>query len=218
MAFRLHQRERTRGRADERARIGEALVALCYEQGFAAVTAEDLCARAGVEQPTFEAEYDDLEDCFCQVLEVQRDDFFAYLERAVARAGGERWADRVRAVAYGLLHYLRAERPRTHFLTVELNQAGERATLIWTETIVKPLFDLIDEGRREPGAPTSLTRATAEQVGGGIFAQIYAATGSGEAELPDPRVPELMYAVVLPYLGSEAAAAELKIPPPDLPE
>lgn len=220
MASHPQQRADARIRASERERIGKALIDLCFERGFAQVTAEGLCARAEVDRPVFDAQYADLEDCFCQTLEAERDDFFAYLDRTVALTGSERWADRVRAVAYGLLHYLRADRARTHFLTVELNQAGERATLIWTETILKPLVDLIDEGRREPGAPTSLTRATAEQVGGGIFAQIYAATGGGERHLPDPPiVPELMYAVVLPYLGSVAAAEELTAPPPsDLPE
>lgn len=215
MASHPQQRAHARIGASERERVRSALIGLSFKRGFAQVTVDDLCERAEVDRPVFAAQYADLEDCFCQTLEAERDDFFAYLDRAVAVAGAERWADRVRAVAYGLLRYLRADRARTHFLTVELNRAGERATLIWTETILKPLFDLIDEGRCEPGAPASLTRATAEQVGGGIFAQIYAATGGGEPHLPDaPIVPELMYAVVLPYLGPEAAAEELKAPPP----
>jgi AcrR family transcriptional regulator len=217
MAIHAQHREHAFARAGERERIGAALIDLCLERGFPAVTVEDLCARAEVPLALFEAEYDGLEDCFCQTLEAQRDDFFDYLDRAVAVTKAERWADRVRTVAYGLLRYLRDDRARAHFLTVELNRAGERAMLIWTETIVKPLFDLIDEGRREPGAPASLTRATAEQVGGGIFARIYAATGKGELDLPGRQVvPQLMYTVVLPYLGAQAAAEELAAPPPPL--
>lgn len=134
----------------------------------------------------------------------ERDRFFAYLDRALV--GRPRWVDRLRAVAYVLLRYLRADPGRTRVLTVELYRAGERATRIWSETIARRLFDLIDEGRQELADPESLSRATAEAVGGGIFASIYGAVGS-DASLPAESkiVPEMMYAAVLPYLGASPA-------------
>jgi AcrR family transcriptional regulator len=200
------------GAADERFR--RALVDLCFEVGYPRLTLPMLLERAGFGEEEFHRCFDNLEDCFCQTLETHRDDFFAYLGRAMSLAEPESWADRLRAVAYGLLRFLQADPVRTHFLTVELGRAGERATLIWTETIVKPLFELIDEGRTaHPDIPT-LTRSTADAVGGGILLQILAAVEKGDLEDGERAVPQLMYSAVLPYVGPEEAEKELYIPAP----
>lgn len=200
------------GAGDERFR--RAMVDLCFEVGYPQLTLPMLLERAELGEEDFNRRFDDLEDCFCQTLEAHRDEFFAYLGRAMARAEPEDWADRLRAVAYGLLRFLQADPVRTHFLTVELGRAGERATLIWTETIVKPLFDLIDEGRTARSEEAPLTRSTADAVGGGILLQILAAVEKGDLEGGEQVIPQLMYSAVLPYLGPGAAEAELHIPPP----
>jgi hypothetical protein len=77
------------------------------------------------------------------------------------------------------------------------------------------LADLIDVGRGEPGAPPSLTRVTAEALGGAIFHEIGLA-GARRGTLPPESelVPMLMYSAVLPYAGADSAAEELRIPPP----
>jgi AcrR family transcriptional regulator len=204
-----------RAKNQQRALVDDALLELCYERGFAAITVEALCERAGTEQADFERRFESLEDCLCQTLEALRDDFFAYLDCCLA--GQDRWVDRLRTIAYGLLRYLRADQARTHFLAVELHLAGERATLIWTETILGPLLDRIDEGRVESGSSAALSRSTAEAIGGSIFSRIHVAAAGGEVFEDDELVPQLMYMAVLPYLGEEAARAELSAPAPSDP-
>jgi AcrR family transcriptional regulator len=81
------------------------------------------------------------------------------------------------------------------------------------EAEVQELVELIDEGRGEPEAPRSLTRVTAEALGGAIFHELSLAARAGappESEL----VPGLMYLAVLPYAGVDAATEELRTPPP----
>jgi hypothetical protein len=80
------------------------------------------------------------------------------------------------------------------------------------EAEVEGLVDLIDKGRVEPRAPVTLTRATAEALGGAILHELCLGSraGSAEAEL----IPGLMYVAVLPYVGVEVAAEELNTPPP----
>jgi AcrR family transcriptional regulator len=190
------------------------MVDLCFKVGYPQLTLAMLLEGAGLGEEEFHRCFDDLDDCFCQTLEAHRDDFFAYLGRAMALAEPESWADRLRAVAYGLLRFLRADPARTHFLTVELGRFGERATLIWTETIVKPLFELIDEGRAARPDRGSVTRSTADAVGGGILLQILAAVENGDLAEGERAVPQLMYSAVLPYLGPAEAEKELHVPPP----
>jgi AcrR family transcriptional regulator len=196
--------------AEERDRLLRAMLDLSVERGFRNIDLPALLEHAGVDEAAFHRHFGDLEDCFVAKLEEERDEFFRQLHLAVE--GKVLWVDRLRSAAYGLLRFLRADPKRRHFLTAELSGAGERATRVWTETIVKPLFDLIDEGRGEGDRPDSQTRATAEAVGGGIFAQINTAAERGT--LDEAAVPKLMYAAVLPYLGADAAAKELTIPPP----
>jgi AcrR family transcriptional regulator len=199
------------------ARFRRAMVDLCFEVGYERLTLPMLLERAALGEEEFDRCFEDLEDCFCQTLEAHRDEFFAYLGRAIDLAEPECWADRLRAVAYGLLRYLRADPARTHFLTVELNRAGERPTLIWTETIVKPLFDLIDEGRSARPDSASPTRSMADAVGGGILLRIIVAAENGDLREGERVVPQLMYSAVLPYLGPVAAEEELHAAPPPAP-
>jgi hypothetical protein len=105
------------------------------------------------------------------------------------------WRDRLRAATYALYR-----RCRTH-------------PAFPAEEEIEELVDLIDEGRAGPEAPASLTRVTAEALGGAILYELCRAcrpSSPPESEL----VPSLMYVAVLPYAGPRAADEELRIPPP----
>jgi len=189
-----------------------ALIDLCFERGFAAVTVEALCRDAGLDRAAFRERYADLEDCFFQICrrELQRN------RRRVAAAGaglGE-WRARLRATAYVLYRYLDEDERLRKFALIEVRAAGERSALLIGEEI-EALIDLIDEGRAEATAPPTLTRATAESLGGGIFNQMYMAAGhKGPLPHEEEFVPKMMYSAVLPYLGAASAAEELEMPPP----
>lgn len=189
-----------------------ALIDLCYERGFARLTVADLCSRAGRRRAAFDHRYADLHDC---LFEVARDELDRYHRLAgAARAGLDCWRDRLRATAYALYRYLEEDDRRCRLLLVELRAADQRTALL-VEAEIEALLDLIDEGREEPTAPASLTRATAEFLSGAIFQQLYLAAGR-EGSLPPERelVPPLMYSAVLPYAGAASAAEELRASPP----
>jgi hypothetical protein len=188
-----------------------ALIALCAERGYPELSQPQLLARAGVTDAEIDPDLARLEDCFCAVLEIEREEFFAYLDRTIA--GATDWRLRLRAAAYALLRHLRADPARAHFLTVEIPRAGERANLIWSETILAPLLDLIDEGRAVANSKR-VSRATATAVAGAVISRINLGAGGGFDQAERSIVPPLLSIAVLPYLGAEAAAAELHAPPP----
>jgi AcrR family transcriptional regulator len=189
-----------------------ALIDLCFERGFAALTIDDLCRRAGLGRAAFKQRYSDLEDCFFQIA---REELRRYHHRAAAaRSGLGEWRSRLRATAYALYRFLDEDERLRRFTVVDVRAAGERPALLLGEEI-EALFDLIDEGRAEPTAPPTLTRATAESLAGGIFNEIYVAAGHrGPMPREEEIVPKLMYSAVLPYLGETSAREELVIPPP----
>jgi AcrR family transcriptional regulator len=197
----------------QRTAFEAALLDLCFERGYRDLTIDDLLERTGLGREVFERDFAGLEDCLESLFAAEQGRFFASLDCAAAPY--EAWRDRVRATAYGLLRYLRDEPEVARLFIYEARYAGERVKVLWSQGFER-LFDLIDEGRSEPGAPDSLTRATAESVGGGLFNQIYVALSRGPLAPEEDIVPQLMYTVVLPYLGVAGAAEELEIrPPPD---
>jgi AcrR family transcriptional regulator len=197
--------------AQEPRRFREALLDLCVERGYANLELPALLERAELDEAAFHRHYTDLDTCFAAVL---REIYAEFFDRATEAVAGQRgWRDRMRATAYALLRFLRRDERVAHFAAVEAQQGGEAAQLLFLDTFNR-LVDLIDEGSAEAGGPDSPSRATALGVGGVVFARIQEAVAEGELDLGEEAIPELLYGAVFPYLGAEAAAEELRIPPP----
>lgn len=197
--------------AQEARRLREALLDLCAERGYGNVHLSELLERADLDQAAFRRHYADLDACFTAVLGEIYAEFFASAQEAIAEQRG--WRDRMRATAYALLRFLRRDERVAHLAAVEAQDAGDAAQRLFLDTFNR-LVDLIDEGEAEASGPVSPGRATALGVGGVVFARIQEAVAGGELGLGEEEIPELMYAAVFPYLGAEAAAQELRIPPP----
>lgn len=213
----LGHREAPRGVRDgvevsERDRLREALIELCFERGFRAIEVDELLLLAGARREAFEDVFIDLEGLFYAVFAAELRRYRR--EAAPACDPFAPWRDRVRATLYALYRFLLTDQRLARFFVIECRAAGER-TQVLAGRQLEALFDLIDEGRRELADPGLLSRATAEATGGGILSRIYAVVGQG-GPLPDERqiVPQLLYCVVLPYLGAERAAEELLATPP----
>jgi hypothetical protein len=161
-----------------------------------------------VERPAFDARYADLEDCFAEVYGELADEF---LGRVTAAFEGRRgWRNQLRAAAHATLRHIEEDPARARFTIVEALHAGERAQLV-RERVFDTLFGFIDRGRLEPEAPAAVTTATAESLNGAIFQHMRIAIENHRGLRYTQLVPELMHAVVLTYLGPEAAAEELEI-------
>jgi len=195
----------------ERARIDRALVELCLERTYANVTLEILLERAGVDRETFERHYEDLEDCFCRIYAEMRDDYM--LRVAGEFASGGSWREQMRRAAYVTLDFLREDPARARITFVEVLYAGDRAKLIRDEAM-QALFALVDQGRNEGAAPAALSRFTAEAIGSAIYQRIQTAIEKEELDTFEDGLREMMYMVVLPYLGEDAAREELEMPAP----
>jgi hypothetical protein len=165
-----------------------------------------------VDPADFSARFATLEDCFCDAYGVERARIMAALDRACV--GLQSWRERLRATAYAAVDVLAEDQRVTHFVVNEVRLAGERPRLMLEEA-VHSLFDLLDEGRGERPDPEAISRNTAEALGGSFFAQIHTAAGRGE-QIRAEIVPQMLYAALLPYLGPEPAAEELRIPAPAL--
>jgi AcrR family transcriptional regulator len=190
------------------------LIELCHERGYLEVSADDVCERAAIDRARFDARFASLDDCFGSALDECADEFLARMTAAYEGAAG-RWQDRLRAAAHTACMHIYEDPVRAHFTTVESVYGGERAQLV-LDRVFATLARFLDDGRREPGAPGSISEVTAQSLHGGMVRQMRLGFDQFDPERLVEAVPQMMYAVVLTYLGPEAAAEELEIPGPSI--
>jgi AcrR family transcriptional regulator len=191
----------------ERQKIHEALVELSLELGFRRVTLRQLIDRAGVGRSTFKRHFADLDDCFAVYIRDAYDAFLAEVEIDPA----DDWRGRLRTVTYALVRFWRFDEARARMLLVEALSAEPLGRLV-RDQVVETTVDLIDQGRLLMDDSALLSRVTAEAMAGALFNQMHLALEGGK--LDEDLARELMYCVVLPYMGPAAAAEELSIPTP----
>jgi hypothetical protein len=151
------------------------------------------------------------EERLCQALRAGADELLGRV--TVVFATEDEWVDGLRAAAHEIARFLQEDPRRARMMTIEVLSAGQQAQAI-RDGGMSALIGLVDQGRAELDDPDSMTRATAEGIGGAIYNRVHLEIAAGRCDQLVSMVPELMYSAVLPYLGTEAAMAELQMPPP----
>jgi AcrR family transcriptional regulator len=195
--------------SERRARIARARVDLVGANGYRDTSLAEVRAAAGASEAEFRRHFADKEECFVAVWDELTLAHALLAAEAFAAPGP--WRERMRAAAQITLDYLQVDLNRTRFLVIEVLNAGEVAQT-HREGAIAAEAEWIDSGRREPGAPSDLTRATAEHIAGAINEMLIRKTRSGEILRGSQVMRELMYMAVRPYLGEAAAREELEIP------
>ncbi len=193
-----------------RDRIAVAAVKLIGSRGYAAIGIETLCDHAQVSRRHFDRCFADMEDCFLSL----HDEIAAELCERVMSAyeGPAAWHDRIWAVGWAAMRFLREDPLRARFLVAEVNGAGSRGQSR-RDRIVQRLADLLDAGRAELDNPDSASRCSAEVVAGAIYGTILSGVEAGCMDRGEEFLPELVYMAVMPYLGARAAEDDLLVQP-----
>ncbi len=196
-------RERSAGH--ERKLILDALVEIGAERGYAETTITTIVERADLDRPTFDRHFRSKYDCFLSAWrEINESCMHGMLEAYNSR---EDWPDRLRAVACGIVEGLLDDPDRAAF-AIEVLATGDAARARRDMTM-RVIASLIDAGRNEMEDPESVPHTTAEALAGAAYGQIYSRVVRGCTEELPELVPQLMSAAVMPYLGIDAALAEL---------
>jgi AcrR family transcriptional regulator len=186
-------------------------VATVLERGYEAASVAEMAARAGVGCEDFERTYADKGAAFVANFE----GMVGELREAISAAyeAGGRWPASLRAAAYALVGWLESHPDAYRFGTIEVLAAPEIAR-VRREELIRWCASLVDAGREVAPDPAAVPEG-APLLAVGAVAELLARRVAGTLEADTwASVPELMYGAVRPYLGEEAARAELKIPPP----
>lgn len=186
------------------------MIGLAGTRGYEGTTLEAVCGRANVKRADFERRFAGKEECFLEVYDEIAAEFCQRVLRAYE--GPSSWHDRVWAAIWEAVRFLQEDPVRARFFAVEVNGAGARAQAR-RDRIMQVFADLVDAGREELEDPSSISRCSAEIVGGAIYLTIQSKILDGCIDRGEDFLVELIYIAMLPYLGADGAAAELRVQP-----
>lgn len=193
----------------ERERLLEAIVRLVAEKGYAATTVADVTARAELPDGAFGRHFDGKEECFLAAYDAVSDVLIAHVSTAYREADGQPWPERIVAGLRALLELLATEADVARMGMVDAPSFGEDARLRYRVSLER-FVPFLEEGRDHSGQGAELPPDTAQLAIGGATAMIFDEVRAGRGpELP-AILPALAFAVLMPYLGAEAAEEEME--------
>ncbi|HEU5252858.1 MAG TPA: TetR/AcrR family transcriptional regulator [Solirubrobacterales bacterium] len=197
-------------RAVQRERLIVAMLNAAAELGYLETNVQDVIDRAGVSRPTFYEHFSNKEDCFLAAFDTSAERLRKKVDAAVQK-GGDVWRDRIRFGLEALLRFAGREPDTARTMVVEARAASAAAVRRRVELMDQFARCLQSEAEELlPGSPTQ-TPTTASGVVGGIESILYSRLCKQEHDRLTALLPSLMYFVVLPYEGHEAATEALTV-------
>jgi AcrR family transcriptional regulator len=191
-------------RAIQRERLIVAMLSAVAELGYLETNVQDVIDRAGVSRPTFYEHFSNKEDCFLAAFDTSAERLRKKIEAAV-RKGGKVWRERVRFGLEALLKFATREPETARTMVVEARAASAAAVRRRVELLDDFAQCLDREARELLPTVSPQTPVTATGIIGGIESLLYSRLCKHEYDQLEALLPSLMYFVVLPYEGHEAA-------------
>jgi AcrR family transcriptional regulator len=189
----------------QRRRIIDSMIAAAAERGFAETRVVDVVERAGVSRATFYDLFEDLQDCFLAAYDHVASRLLETATTAFERSPDATWPERIRAAVAAELELLVSWPEAARFALVEVLGAGQDA-LARRHSVLRRFAELVDVGRgQSPLNPPGLTSVA---VVGGVQEVLAGEVIHGATASLPARLPDLVYWITQPFVGSEAAAAE----------
>jgi len=190
----------------ERTRLLEAMLEELVEKGYRGLEVTAAIHRARLVGEEWSSEFPDKDSCLVAAF----DELSEQLRAAICRgcAAGSDWPDRVAGGLRALLLQLAGRAEMAEALARSFPAIGPAAQARY-QRFVESLAPLLAEGREHsetaaelPGEVEMLAAGAAEAI---IFDAIQAGRTAGLGALG----PEILFSVLVPFLGPRAAAAEM---------
>jgi AcrR family transcriptional regulator len=203
-----HGLSREEVQRNQQERILAASIEVASTTGYVNMSVEDIISTAGLSRRTFYDYYKGKEQAFLLAYDDVSKQLLERVMGEVSLEGG--FADRVRDALGAFLDFFAEHPTYADVCIVEVLAAGP-AAIERRNTVMRQLSDLIlqtvDELLPKRGRPPELV---AETLIGGVYEVVYSRVLAGEAERLPQLLPDLLYSLLLPYLGPEAASAEMR--------
>jgi AcrR family transcriptional regulator len=194
------------GSETRRQQILEAMVRVVGRKGYKATSVADVIEAASTSRTTFYKYFDDKHDCFLDAYDmvVER-----VIGEVIASCDGEReWLERVRIGLTTIVELFALDPELARTAIVEVAAAGADARQRHWNAINRFTEFLVDGEELADGRelPENIALMAAGAVSGLIFDELL----TGRAERLPELLPDLLFAMLVPYIGPGAATAEMR--------
>jgi AcrR family transcriptional regulator len=192
---------------DQRQELMRAALAQLTERGYRGVSVDEARRQAGISEEDFDAEFRDKDGCLVAAYEHLAEQV---LDTAVAGCDSAvAWPERIRAGLTVLLERLAAD--------PEMARAMTRAFPGIRPSSYKHYVDLLSsfvpymrEGRRYSEVSDELPGEVELLAVGAAEAIIFNEVDSGRTDTLPQMVPEILFSVLVPFMGPDRAADEMR--------
>ena len=192
----------------QRERLLEAMVRVTAAKGYEATTVTDVVEFAGVSRATFDELFDGKAACFLAAYDAVFDVLIAHITAAFEASDGP-WPEQIVAALRALVDLLAVETDIARLMMVEVTAAGDDARERYRAALGR-FTPMLEQGRAYSGQGDALPPDTARFAAGGATSMIFDEVRSGRGPELRRILPDLVFAVLMPYLGPEAAEEEMR--------
>jgi len=193
----------------QRERLLEAMVRVAAAKGYEATTVEDVVEFAGLSRSTFDEMFPSKAACFLEAYEAVFDVLVAHVTAAFEAASEEPWPEQIAAGLGALVGLLSTEADIARMAMVEVTAAGDDARERYRAALAR-FTPFLEQGRTYSGQGDELPADTARFAIGGATSMIFDEVRAGRGPELKRLLPDLVFAVLMPYLGPEAAEDEMR--------
>jgi AcrR family transcriptional regulator len=187
----------------------EAMVRVAAAKGYEATTVADVIEAAAVSRETFESTFVGKAGCFLEAYDAVIDVLVAHVSTAFESTVGQPWQDRIVAALRALVDLLASEHDIARMAMVEVTAVGEDARIRYRAALGRFTY-FLEEGRSASEQGEELPADTARFAIGGATSMIFDEVRAGRGPELRRILPDLVFAVLMPYLGPEAAEDEMR--------
>ncbi len=178
-------------------------------KGYEATTVDDVIEVAGVSRARFYEMFDDKAACFLEAYDAVIDVLVAHVTSAFEAAADELWPERIAAGLRAMVELLAAESDIARMAMVEVTAAGDDARARYRAALAR-FTPFLEEGREYSSRVEELPPDTARFAIGGATSMIFDEIRAGRGPELVRILPDLVFAVLMPYLGPEDAEDEMR--------
>jgi AcrR family transcriptional regulator len=193
----------------ERERVLEAMIRMAAAKGYEATTVADVVELAGVSREAFDEMFESKEACFLEAYEAVFDVLVAHVTAAFEAAAEEPWPEQIASGLGALVELMASEADIARMAMVEVTAAGDDARERYRAMLTR-FTPFLEKGRTYSGQGEELPADTARFAVGGATSMIFDEVRAGRGPELKRILPDLVFAVLMPYLGSEAAEDEMR--------
>jgi len=185
------------------------MIRVTAAKGYQETTVADVIEVAMLPRANFEAMFANKEECFLEAYDAAIDVLVAHVTAAFESTVGQSWPDRITAALRALVELLAAEADIARMAMVEVTAVGEDARIRYRTALGRFTY-FLEEGRRVSPQGDHLPADTAGFAIGGATSMIFDEVRAGRGPELRRILPDLVFAVLMPYLGPEAAENEMR--------